>query len=206
MVQVLENAAGSSKAPTSKAGQNTKQMRAWRAMGTALLDTSVLVFNLVRTDYRERHLAAYAKKVQTSLSGVPWERAFEDSVSRVDSIRVLMEMAAIVRIVQQLASAHEWVLRDCYWSKTKNPNDCQSSTAHTRHADFVTIGRTTLWVTLKTFLAHRCWRHFPATTVRLPVVPNDLPFLVFVFLSCPQYTHEWKSLQSVPNASQLIVS
>ncbi len=144
MQEVVENASRNAASPSEKVGQNTIQMRAWRALGTALIDIPVLVFNIARADFRDKHLAAFAQEVQTSMSGVQWERAFQESVAMLDSVRCLMEMVAVVRLVQQLASAHRWV-----------------------HIE--KIPRTTLWVALKTFLAHRCWRHWPLMYRYLPV-------------------------------------
>lgn len=38
---------------TAKTGLNTKEMKAWRSLGRAMLDIRVLVFNLGRVDYRK---------------------------------------------------------------------------------------------------------------------------------------------------------
>ena len=37
---------------TVKTGMNTKEMKAWRSLGRAMLGTRVLIFNIVRADYR----------------------------------------------------------------------------------------------------------------------------------------------------------
>ena len=38
---------------TANNGLNTKEMKAWRSLGRAMLDIRVLVFNLGRVDYRK---------------------------------------------------------------------------------------------------------------------------------------------------------
>ena len=38
---------------TATTGLNTKEMKAWRSLGRAMLDIRVLVFNLGRVDYRK---------------------------------------------------------------------------------------------------------------------------------------------------------
>ena len=38
---------------TAKTGVNTKEMKAWRSLGRAMLDIRVLIFNLGRVDYRK---------------------------------------------------------------------------------------------------------------------------------------------------------
>ena len=48
---------------TAKTGVNTKDMKAWRSLGRAMLDINVLIFNLGRVDYR-KHMAAYALDCQ----------------------------------------------------------------------------------------------------------------------------------------------
>ena len=63
MQQSLESAriarATKGKEVTAKTGVNTKDMKAWRSLGRAMLDIRVLIFNLGRVDYRKKHLAAY---------------------------------------------------------------------------------------------------------------------------------------------------
>ena len=41
---------------TAKTGMRTKEMRAWRSLGRAMLDIHMLVFNLGRSDFRRLHL------------------------------------------------------------------------------------------------------------------------------------------------------
>ena len=41
------------KAITANTGLNTKDMKAWRSLGRAMIDIRVLVFNLGRVDYRK---------------------------------------------------------------------------------------------------------------------------------------------------------
>ena len=57
MLQSLESArvarATQGKEITAKTGLNTKEMKAWRSLGRAMLDIRVLVFNLGRVDYRK---------------------------------------------------------------------------------------------------------------------------------------------------------
>ena len=57
MQQSLESAriarAMKGKEVTAKTGVNTKEMKAWRSLGRAMLDIRVLIFNLGRVDYRK---------------------------------------------------------------------------------------------------------------------------------------------------------
>ena len=54
------------KTPSAKCGLRTKRMAAWRAMGRTLLDIGMLVFNVGRCDFRNKHTVSYALMVQSS--------------------------------------------------------------------------------------------------------------------------------------------
>ena len=79
MQQSLESARAArvaqGKEVTSRIGLKTKEMRAWRSLGRAMLDIRVFVFNLGRVDFRKKHLVAYALECQTSLDLFPGDAA-----------------------------------------------------------------------------------------------------------------------------------
>lgn len=60
MQQCLESArvarVTKGKEVTAKTGVNTKEMKAWRSLGRAMLDIRVLIFNLGRVDYRKKNI------------------------------------------------------------------------------------------------------------------------------------------------------
>ena len=56
------------KTPGANCGLRTKRTAAWRSMGRMLLDIGILVFNLGRCDFRNKHTVAYALMIQSSCS------------------------------------------------------------------------------------------------------------------------------------------
>ena len=94
---------------TAKTGLNTKEMKAWRSLGRAMLDIRVLVFNLGRVDYRRKHLAAFALECQTSLNMnlLPGDAAYTCSKEMLAAVGALVEMQGIVRMMREICSG--WV-------------------------------------------------------------------------------------------------
>ena len=142
---------------TAKTGLNTKEMKAWRSLGRAMLDIRVLVFNLGRVDYRKKHLAAYALECQTSLNMnlLPGDAAYTCSKEMLAAVGALVEMQGIVRMMQQICSGVVFEQRD--------------NVGILMNVDIPKMA-TTWWTTLRTLLAHRCWRHFPKLAVKLPEI------------------------------------
>ena len=94
---------------TAKTGLNTKEMKAWRSLGRAMLDIRVIVFNLGRVDYRKKkHLAVYALECQASLNMklLPGDAAYICSKDMLAAVGALVEMQGIVRTMQQICP--EW--------------------------------------------------------------------------------------------------
>ena len=142
---------------TAKTGLNTKEMKAWRSLGRAMLDIRVLVFNLGRVDYRKKHLAAYALECQTSLNMnlLPGDAAYTCSKEMLAAVGALVEMQGIVRMMQQICSGVVFEQRD--------------KVGILKKVDIPKMA-TTWWTTLRTLLAHRCWRCFPKLAVKLPEI------------------------------------
>ena len=142
---------------TAKTGLNTKEMKAWRSLGRAMLDIRVLVFNLGRVDYRKKHLAAYALECQTSLNMnlLPGDAAYTCSKEMLAAVGALVEMQGIVRMMQQICSGVVFEQRD--------------KVGILKKVDIPKMA-TTWWTTLRTLLAHRCWRYFPKLAVKLPEI------------------------------------
>ena len=82
---------------TAKTGMRTKEMRAWRSLGRAMLDIHMLVFNLGRSDFRGRHLRAYAIEVQSSLSTSAPESAVAMGHTMLLAVGSLVEMRGILQ-------------------------------------------------------------------------------------------------------------
>ena len=95
MQQSLENSwearKAASKRISTKTGQNTKAMRAWRSLGKAICNIDMLVIRMGRSDFRQKHVAAYALKVQVTLG-----------LSPLAAIGALVELQGIVRMLQGL--------------------------------------------------------------------------------------------------------
>jgi hypothetical protein len=139
---------------TGETGLRTKEMKAWRSLGRAVTDVRVLVFNLGRVDFRRKHLTAYALEVQSSLSSVAAERSLEVCEQMFTAIGVLVHMRAVVLLVQRLCRGLTLVSSAgrCVITNKGSPK------------------LTTLWLVARTLLAHKCWRLFPALSVRLPEI------------------------------------
>ncbi len=145
---------------TANTGLRTKEMKAWRSLGRAMLDIRVLVFNLGRIDFRKKHLAAYALECQTSLQLLPGCAAYDCSKNMLAAVGALVEMQGIVRMMGQLGSGFVFEQRgNCGVVKQGDRGPwAKKGTA------------TTWWTTCRTLLAHRCWRYFPKLAVKLPEI------------------------------------
>lgn len=143
--------------PTERTGMNTRNMRAWRALGRTLLDLNLLVFNCGRSDFRTKHVVSFTLMSQASLQvGASSSRkaAFGASIGMLKGIEALVAMLGIVRLMEQLLKAPEWV-------QVPKGDDTFGP---------VVLKNYTLWTTFRTLLAHTCWRQFPTLTVRLPEI------------------------------------
>ena len=93
------------KTPTAKCGLRTKRMAAWRAMGRTLLDIGMLVFNVGRCDFRNKHTVSYALMVQSSCHvGVADYATLAKKTcdNMFLSIGVLIELIGIIRMTDQI--------------------------------------------------------------------------------------------------------
>ena len=154
-VRVARMAKG--KTVTAKTGLATKEMKAWRSLGRAMLDIRLLVFNLGRVDFRRRHLAAYALDSQITLNLVPGDAAYVCSRDMLAAVGALVEMRGIIRMMSQLCSGLIFELRgNC--GVIKQLNDGPWGKKNTQ---------TAMWMTCKTLLVHRCWRYFPSLSLKL---------------------------------------
>ncbi len=70
MQEVIQNARHDAEraghAPSDKLGQNSKPMKSLLALGRALVDINLLVFNMGRADYRNKRTLLYMLLIQTS--------------------------------------------------------------------------------------------------------------------------------------------
>ena len=153
-VECLENAhhkvRAQGKQPTVRTGARTKDMANLRSLGRTLLDLRLIVFNMIRADFRAKFLVRYAKEVQATLTFGKSASAYEISGAMFAAIGALVEARGIILMVKQLASAHTWVVTNPRKDVARTP---------------VRITSTTLWCTLKTLLMHRAWRCFPLLAV-----------------------------------------
>ena len=53
-------AIGAGRKVTQKTGQSTKSMKAWKSLARAMVSVEMLIFNMGRSDFRRKHLAAYS--------------------------------------------------------------------------------------------------------------------------------------------------
>ena len=142
---------------TARTGVKTKEMKAWRSLGRTMLDIRLLVFNLGRVDYRQKHLAAYALECQTSLNInlLPGDAAYTCSKEMLAAIGSLVEMQGIVRMMQHICTGVVFEQR--------------GKVGVMKYVEIPKMA-TTWWTTLRTLLAHRCWRYFPKLAVKLPEI------------------------------------
>ena len=144
---------------TATTGMRTKEMRAWRSLGRAMLDIHMLVFNLGRSDFRGRHLRACAIEVQSSLSTSPPESAVAMGHAMLLAVGSLVEMRGILQFIQTLCHGYELV--------NKNGKLVISNARKLSDPRSVVPMKGTLRTTCKPLLVHRCWRQFPSLTLKI---------------------------------------
>ena len=126
-----------------------------------MLDIRLLVFNLGRVDFRQKNLVAYALECQTSLNITASEAAYVCSASMLASVGALVEMQGIVRMLCQIASG---IVFEQQGKRAVLKVDSGGPWGK-QH-----LSTTSLWVTCRTLLSHRCWRHFPKLVAKLPEI------------------------------------
>ena len=102
---------------------------------------------------------AYAPEVRASLSVVSMESAIECSHGMMAAVGALVEMRGILRFIQRVAFGLCLVQRE---------NGTVISNAQKLEDPWSVVPRaSTLWLTCKTLLQHRCWRRFPSLAQRI---------------------------------------
>ena len=152
MFEALENekmdAVEQGGTPGEHRGEDTKRVRGLRALGRTMLDVRQLVYNMGRSDFREKNSSAYALSIQESL-GVPSTDALTATSNMFWDVGAIMEMSSIVSLVHRLSRAHlttDWTARP-----PRRPKRL------TRE----------LVLLCSTLLAHRCWRRLPLLATSL---------------------------------------
>ena len=105
---------------------------------------------------KKKHVVAYAMTVQSPLNVGRTDYftlAQETSDNLFLSIGVLTEMIGIVRMVEQMLSAPQWVVQasDSGWQP-------------------ICIHRQTISAMCKTLLVHKCWRDYSKLAIHLPEI------------------------------------
>jgi hypothetical protein len=153
MLEVHEEAHDASVAkghvPTPNAGAKSKKMAQWQAMGRSLVDIRTLVFNLGRTDFRDKYLIACTKRTQssTTVGSSKFAESVQTSHAMMEGIAVLVAVRGIVRFVQSLFQAYHlgWHGSNRLTSKS-------------------------FWRICFVLLSHAAWRVFPLLTRHLPEI------------------------------------
>ena len=86
---------------------------------------------------------------------LPGDAAYTCSKEMLAAVGALVEMQGIVRMMQQICSGVVFEQRD--------------KVGILKKVDIPKMA-TTWWTTLRTLLAHRCWRYFPKLAVKLPEI------------------------------------
>ena len=151
--------------PTAQTGLNTKAMKAWRSLGQATTNIEMLVFNMGRADFRQKHLQAYALEVQVSLKLSPLERAVDIAESMMAAIGALVAAQGIIRLLESLCRglSYEIIPSTC----GQKPRGRITNSVFLKDRREAMPRATTLWLLSKTLLAHRAWRSFPLMSMRL---------------------------------------
>ena len=111
--QACRAARGAGREPTARTGMRTKKMRQLRALGRLLLDIRLLVFNCGRCDIRMKHATAINLIAQSTLragSNILPEVASGAGEAMLDSAKAVVAMLGIVRLIESLMGAPQWVL------------------------------------------------------------------------------------------------
>ena len=155
-----------------------QKIQAWRALGRNLIDIDLLVFNCGRSDFRKMHTVAFTLMAQSSLhvgANSTTQAAVGASEGMFKSLQSLVAMAGIVRMMEQLLRAPQWVV-------VPNGHD----TAGEARCCPLVFKSYTLWQVFRTLLAHQCWREFPSLSMRLPEL-----LLAGSFRGVPLHTQEF---------------
>ena len=132
-------------------------MATLRAVGRSMMSIHLLVFNMGKSDFREKHLATYALRVQASLSIAGLSASLRTSSDMFRCIGALVTMRGIVSFIRRVCLALPSVHSDGSsrkdWTK-----------------------RQALRLTLQTLLAHKCWRQLPLLAAHLPGILIDGSF------------------------------
>jgi hypothetical protein len=119
MQQSLENARCQAekqgRVVTPATGLRTKEMRAWRSLGRAMLDIRILVFNFGRVDFRRRHLRAYVLEIQSSINACSLQSSFVVAHEMLVAVGTLVEMRGIVIFIQSLLRGYSLISRKGKW-------------------------------------------------------------------------------------------
>ncbi len=118
MQEVIQNARHDAEraghAPSDKLGQNSKPMKSLRALGRTLADINLLVFNMGRADYRNKHMLPYMMLIQTSTKpdlGHGCKTALGVVGQMFEATRSLVQMQGIVRFICNLFRGHHELLQ-----------------------------------------------------------------------------------------------
>ena len=124
----------------------------------------MLVFQMGRSDFRQKHFAAYALKVQVTLGLSPLESVISISESMMAAIGALVASQGIVKMLQGLYRGLSFQERI-----SSSGKKCGVITNALWLTDrcLAMPSATGLWLTSKALLAHRGWRCFPLLSMRL---------------------------------------
>jgi len=97
----------SGRTPSADVGRMTKLVRAWRALGRTLCDIQMLVFNVGRADFRNKHYDPFAKITQASKqSGLGLhDLGLRVSMDMLASLGALVDMRGIVLVLERILAA-----------------------------------------------------------------------------------------------------
>ena len=154
------------KEPTPRTGLNTKQMKAWRSLGSSITDIRMLVFNMGRCDFRKKHLVSYALEVQSSMTLSSMDVALATNESMLAAIGALVSLRGIVKMVQSLCRGFVFQEKDTPGS-SGTKNYVITNQLFLKNRREALPSKTTLWVLCRTLFAHMGWRCFPTLSMRL---------------------------------------
>ena len=149
---------------SSKTGQNTKSIKAWKSLGQAICDVDMLVFQMGRSGFRQNHVAAYALTVQVTMGLSPMDSVISTTESMMAAIGALVAIQGIVRMLQGLCRGLSFQERE---SSDGQKRGVISNALWMVDRRSAMPSATGLWLTSKTLLAHRGWRHWPLLSMRL---------------------------------------
>ena len=145
---------------SSDLGNNTKRVRAWRALGRTLCDIHLLVFNIGRADFRSKFVEPFTIMIQTSSSNAMGlqEVGLAASVQMIRAGAALTDARGIIMILDKIMIAASGADAAASGDRAAAPAPPRNSRLKKYH----------LWAFTRTHLAHRCWRWFPGLVKHLP--------------------------------------